>query len=144
MDVLFGDASETESDHSHAEAVLSRLDAEEMTAYLLTCREGAGLRLTLCAQGVMWRGELKEAELGAMAAAVSVQVEEFTSETERALTRRQLGEDDYVYSLKRSRGGMELAWKRHIVSEGIKVQILHLHGCLLVETYYFGVYYIYP
>ena len=138
MDVLFGDGSEAESDPSHAEAVLSRLDAEEMTAYLLTRREGAGLRVTLCAQGEMWRGELNGAELGAMAAAVGVQVEEFASETERALTRRQLGEEDYVYSLKRSRGGMELAWKRHIVSKDIKVYILHLHGCLLLELYYFA------
>ena len=118
MDILFEDATESSSP---AEQVLSRLEAEEMTVYLLTCREGAGLRLTLFAGGEVFGGRVGKRELSSMAQAVSMSVEEFTKETERALTRQQLCTANYAYSLKRSSGCVELVWKRHLISDNVKV-----------------------
>ena len=100
--------------------VLNRLEAE-MTVYLLTCREGAGLRLTLFAGGEVFGGWVGKRELSVMARTANMSVEEFTKETERALTRQQLNNNNYAYSLKRSSGCVELVWKKHIISANVKV-----------------------
>ena len=130
VDVLFEDATESSSP---AEQVLSRLETEEMTVYLLTCREGAALQLTVCAGSEVFGGRVGKKELSSMAQAVGMAVEEFTKETERALTRQQLGAVNYVYSLKRSFGCVELVWKRHLVSDNVKVCTSGQHHCLSVS-----------
>lgn len=56
-------------------------------------------------------------------------MEEFTSLTLQALTRRDLGTLDFVYTLQRQAegrglgGASELAWKKYIVEEDIKFQL---------------------
>lgn len=93
--------------------------------YVLTEEEsGGGLELTVSDGKKAWSGVLGAAEMRALAAGVKLEEEEFLAETKRALTREDIGTHHFVYSTRSTAGGgMQLAWKKHLISDNIKFQL---------------------
>ena len=103
--------------------VLSRLVDGESDAcvYVLTGREEAGLRLVACENSRTWTALLTPANLSGMARQVGIDTQEFTDETERALSGQPRPRETFVYSVAHNPEGLQLYWKRHLLPDNIKV-----------------------
>lgn len=89
--------------------------------YVLSGREGGGLRLTVCAGAQTWTTLLTAAKISSMAALVDMDAEDFLQETERALTRQPLSTENFVYNVCHEAEGLCVAWKRHLLADDVKV-----------------------
>ena len=117
--------------------ILSRLATENGSVHVLACREEQGLKLTVCAGTRAWAGVLIAAELSSMASVVGMEPEEFTQETERALTGRSLGTENFAYSIRYEAERLHLAWKRHLPADNIKVYTFNDYLMLCVGGMFF-------
>ena len=101
------------------------VDDAARVLYVLTEQEsGGGLVLTVSDGKKAWSGVLGATEMRTLAAGVKMEEEEFFGETRRALTREDIGAHNFVYSTRTTAGGgMQLAWKKHLISDNIKFQL---------------------
>ena len=90
---------------------------------MLTCRERAGLRLTVYAGTKTWTGALTAAEMRSMASEVGMETNEFIQETERAIKGKPKIKEHFVYDVSHDDGRLQLIWKRHLLSDNIKVSV---------------------
>lgn len=71
-----------------------------------------------------WEGSLNEEQFQVMASSCKMTMEAFLDETKKALSRKNMGNLVFVYSVTPSGDGMiELAWKKYLPSDGIKFQL---------------------
>ena len=71
-----------------------------------------------------WTGTLPHSHISKAAEKAKTSETELLADTRRALTRCDMGTTNYIYTTsKRAGGGLELTWKKHLVSGNIKVQL---------------------
>ena len=71
-----------------------------------------------------WAGVLPHSEISKAAKKAKSSETEFLADTRHALTRCDMGRTNYIYTTsKRAGGGLDLTWKKHLVSGNIKVQL---------------------
>lgn len=104
--------------------VLCRLEDGDTgkCVYLLTCREAGGLRLAVCHDGRTFSSFLTSQILKDMADKIDCDSEEFLMETERALTGKSRDAEHFVYKIVPKSNELQLAWKRHLLHENVKVR----------------------
>ena len=107
--------------------ILSRLETEDECIYILTCREGAELKLTVYSRNKTWFVTLAAAKLRSMASKVGIEGNEFTEETHRAITGKPKCNENFVYNVSNENGGLLFVWKRHLIKDNIKVSKCLIH-----------------
>ena len=71
-----------------------------------------------------WTGTLPHSQISQAAKKAKTSETELLDDTSRALTRCDMGTTNYIYTTrKRAGGGLDLTWKKHLVSGNIKVQL---------------------
>lgn len=115
--------------HTKLMATISRLDVEESDKPLFVWTkfdddDSRSLTVRVSDGACTWQGTLCIAELQVMANNSKMPLRSFLDETAKALSRKNMGGLAFVYSIRCLNGGvLELAWKKHLVSDGIKFQV---------------------
>ena len=119
MDVLFGDVDSDGKSFAKLET-----DDGSRTLYVLTGYSDGAVSLAVSDGAKTWMGRVSPRQLGEMARKAKMEIGEFTSESLKALTCENVGDLNFVYSAKLNpSGSLELAWKKHLISENIKFQL---------------------
>lgn len=112
---------------STATISISRLDIEESKKPLFIWTkfdEDDSLTVRASDGACTWQGTLCIEELQVLAINSKMPLSLFLDETAKALSRKNMGRLSFVYSIKHLDGGvLELVWKKHLVSDGIKFQV---------------------
>jgi len=120
MDTLFGGCEP----RPHCSLAKLQVEDDSRPLYILTKSEGDGISITVSDGGQAWGGRLIGKQMGEMALKVRMEEEQFYSETLKALTRENMGELNFVYSMRVCpSGSLELTWKKHLISDNIKFQL---------------------
>ena len=109
-------------------ATLSKLELEDssQSLYILSELRGSGdsINVEVADGESAWEGSLSPKELEALARRSKISLENFISTTLKALSRHDLGELSFLYSVKHLKNNrLELTWKKHIVADNIKFQL---------------------
>ena len=125
---------------SLAMATISRLNIEESEPLFVWIKfdDEDSLTVRVSDGACAWKGTLCVEELQVMADNSKMPLCSFLDETAKALSRKNMGNLSYVYTIKHLNGGvLKLAWKK-IVSDGIKFQVGNIElvpdkpgGCFL-------------
>lgn len=111
---------------AESEPTVSRLDIEGSTQSLFVWTKYDGDLLSLkVSDGVCtWQGTLCHEQLHVMADCSKMTLSSFLDETLKAFSRKDMGNLTFVYSIKHcDASAIELAWKKHLISDGIKFQL---------------------
>ncbi|KAL5484608.1 hypothetical protein EMCRGX_G021137 [Ephydatia muelleri] len=135
------DASNTDEEiRSRRSLAIIETDDEEL--YVLTEFENSTFTITASNGSKTWAGKVSSREVKAMAGRVEMSEDSFLDEMLKALTRENVGNLNFAYSVRAAPGDcLELTFKRHLVADDIRFQLgmvkmqpqppERAHACLL-------------
>lgn len=127
MDALFSiDDDDIPASSEGALQHLVKLDTEgdyQVLYALVRCKSDS-FSLQLTDTQNSWAGVLPHSQISQAAKEAKTSKTELLADTRRALTRSDMGTTEYIYTTgKRAGGGLDLTWKKHLISGNIKVQL---------------------
>ena len=105
---------------------LSVLEVEDSCEYLYLWTEydGESLSLKLSDGSSAWQGSLTKNQLRGMAEQSKMDFDAYIADTLKALTRKNMGNQSFVYSyIVSDSGSLELVWKKHLLQNNVKFQM---------------------
>lgn len=105
---------------------LSKLELEESSESIFLLSElKAGTLYLKASDGLRsWEGSIKNHELQTLAKRSKMEVHVYTTETWKALSRQDLGDLSFLYSIKQlEKTKIQLIWKKYIFADNIKFQL---------------------
>ncbi len=99
---------------------------EDSSRCLFICTnysEGEGLSLEVSDGENSWLGTLTKEQLVKMADQSKMSPAIYIEDSLKALTRKKLGSDYFVYSAKGTGESLDLSWKRYFMSDNVKFQL---------------------